>query len=63
MPADRRPVIYTPTEVAAKFGVNLKTVRRWAIAGKISFFTTPGGFRRFYAVEIDRLAQWPERTP
>jgi predicted site-specific integrase-resolvase len=58
--ADTRPVIYTGMQVQRKFGVCAKTVWRWARDGKITFFETPGGRRRYYAVEIDRLAA--ERT-
>lgn len=43
-PEDR---IYTPAEVAALFRVDAKTVTRWANAGRIEFFRTIGGHRRF----------------
>jgi excisionase family DNA binding protein len=35
------------SEVAALFGVDPKTVTRWAKAGKIECFWTPGGHRRY----------------
>jgi excisionase family DNA binding protein len=47
--------LLTPSEVAAMFRVNPKTVTRWARAGKISAVRTLGGHRRFRASEI-RLA-------
>ena len=47
--------LLTTTEVARRFRVNAKTVRRWALAGKITALTTPGGQRRFYADEINAL--------
>ena len=39
--------LLTPSEVAAMFRVNPKTVTRWARAGKISAIRTLGGHRRF----------------
>src|SRR5680860_1113187 len=44
--------LLTPSEVAAMFRVNPKTVTRWARAGKISAIRTLGGHRRFRAAEI-----------
>jgi excisionase family DNA binding protein len=44
--------LLTPSEVAALFRVNPKTVTRWARAGKISAIRTLGGHRRFRASEI-----------
>ena len=41
--------LLTPSEVAAMFRVNPKTVTRWARAGKISAIRTLGGHRRFQA--------------
>jgi excisionase family DNA binding protein len=37
----------TASEVAALFGVDPKTVTRWAKAGKIECFWTLGGHRRY----------------
>jgi excisionase family DNA binding protein len=47
--------LLTPSEVAALFRVNPKTVIRWARAGRISYIKTLGGHRRFKASEIRRL--------
>jgi excisionase family DNA binding protein len=44
--------LMTPAEVAAFFRVDVKTVIRWADAGKFGCFRTIGGHRRFYADEI-----------
>ena len=44
-PIDR---LLTPGEVAALWGVNPKTVTRWAAAGRLHSIKTPGGHRRFY---------------
>jgi excisionase family DNA binding protein len=47
--------LLTPSEVAAMFHVNPKTVTRWARSGKISAIRTLGGHRRFRADEVRRL--------
>lgn len=49
--------LLTPSEVAAMFRVNPKTVTRWARAGKISAIRTLGGHRRFRAAEIHRFLE------
>ena len=55
--------LLTPSEVAAMFRVNPKTVTRWARAGKISAIRTLGGHRRFRASEIRKfLEQVDEQT-
>ena len=55
--------LLTPSEVAALFRVNPKTVTRWARAGKISSIRTLGGHRRYRASEIRKhleLASAPD---
>ncbi|MBA2325797.1 MAG: BldC family transcriptional regulator [Actinobacteria bacterium] len=52
--------LLTPSEVAAMFRVNPKTVTRWARAGKISAIRTLGGHRRFRAVEIKKFLEQVE---
>ena len=54
-PMPEREELLTPSEVAAMFRVNPKTVTRWARAGKISAIRTLGGHRRFRASEIRAL--------
>jgi excisionase family DNA binding protein len=57
--------LLTTTEVARRFHVSPKTVRRWALAGKVNALMTPGGQRRFSAKEIDallRAAEEPDVT-
>jgi excisionase family DNA binding protein len=51
MPPSREEVL-TPAEVAAMFGVDAKTVTRWAISGKISSIRTLGGHRRYLKSEM-----------
>ncbi|MGH3545703.1 MAG: BldC family transcriptional regulator [Mycobacteriales bacterium] len=47
--------LLTPSEVAALFRVDPKTVTRWAAAGRISSIRTPGGHRRFRESEVRAL--------
>jgi excisionase family DNA binding protein len=54
-PKNDQDALLTPSEVAAMFRVNPKTVTRWARAGKISAIRTLGGHRRFRAAEIRRF--------
>ena len=51
---DAPEALLTPSEVAALFRVNPKTVTRWARAGKLTAIRTLGGHRRFRASEIRR---------
>jgi excisionase family DNA binding protein len=54
--------LLTPSEVAAMFRVNPKTVTRWARAGKISAIRTLGGHRRFRASEIRQFLESEQET-
>jgi excisionase family DNA binding protein len=47
--------VMTPADVAAAFGVDAKTVARWARAGKLDSFQTIGGHRRYYAAQIEAI--------
>ena len=51
--------LLTPSEVAALFRVDPKTVTRWAAAGRIASLRTPGGHRRFLETEVRRLLGVP----
>ena len=42
----------TPGQVARLFGVSERTVLRWAHAGKLRPYFTPGGFRRFLEADV-----------
>ncbi len=48
-------VLLTPSEVAALFRVDPKTVTRWAKAGKLTSIRTLGGHRRFKESEVKLL--------
>jgi len=50
--ADR---LLMPGEAAQRFGVDPKTVARWADDGKLTAIRTPGGQRRYLAGEVDAL--------
>lgn len=47
----------TCAAVAKEFGVNPKTVTRWAKAGKLKATRTLGGHRRYKASDIKRLIE------
>jgi len=47
--------LLTPSEVAAIFRVDPKTVTRWAKVGKLSSIRTLGGHRRFREAEVHAL--------
>lgn len=49
--------LLTPGEVARLFGVDPKTVSRWADNGKIDALRTLGGHRRYRADEVHALLQ------
>ena len=55
--------LLTPSEVAALFRVDPKTVTRWAKAGKLTSIRTLGGHRRYRATEVHALldAQQPQQ--
>lgn len=45
-------VLLTPAQAGAIFGVDPKTITRWADAGKIAFQRTIGGHRRFKEEDV-----------
>ena len=49
--------LMTPGEVARLFGVDPKTVTRWAAAGKLKALRTLGGHRRYRAREVRALLE------
>jgi excisionase family DNA binding protein len=51
---DHDPLL-TSDEVAGLFGVEPKTVTRWAAAGRIACQRTPGGHLRFRQSEVRQL--------
>lgn len=53
----QRDDLLTPGEVARLFGVDPKTVTRWASAGKLSPLRTLGGHRRYRSGEVYQLLE------
>ncbi|MEV4098146.1 BldC family transcriptional regulator [Streptosporangium saharense] len=47
--------LLTPGEVARIFGVDPKTVNRWALTGRIPSIRTPSGQRRYRENDIATL--------
>jgi excisionase family DNA binding protein len=43
------------SDAAAIIGVHPETLRRWADAGKVRSFRTPGGQRRFDRTDVENL--------
>jgi excisionase family DNA binding protein len=52
--------LMVPSEVADLFGVDSKTVTRWAKSGRLASIKTPGGHRRYRRVDV--LALFAERS-
>lgn len=57
---DREAKLMTPSEVAALFRVDPKTVTRWAANGRITSIRTPGGHRRYKEHEVRALLEAEE---
>lgn len=55
-PPDRDRLLH-PREVAALFGVDPRTLREWAVAGKIRCRRTLGGHRRYRESEVRSLVE------
>ena len=51
------PDVLTPKQVAGIFNVSEVTVRAWAREGKLAYFRTPGGHRRFYRADVEALIE------
>ncbi len=47
--------LLAPHEVAAAFRVSIKTVAKWAKAGKLTAIRTLGGHRRYREAEVRAL--------
>jgi excisionase family DNA binding protein len=48
-----RQLVFTSSQAARCLGVSLATIRRWADAGYISCYRTPGSQRRFSRRQLD----------
>lgn len=47
------PYTLSPTAAAERLGVHVDTIKRWARAGKIPAWRTPGGWWRFSPADLD----------
>jgi excisionase family DNA binding protein len=59
-PGERRLEL-TISQVALRLGVSVGTIRRWADAGHLRAYRTPGGQRRFSVDEVDAFLATLER--
>ncbi len=50
-----RQLVFTASQAARYIGVSLATIRRWADAGHINCYRTPGGQRRFSREQLDNF--------
>jgi len=50
-------ILLTPSEVAALFRVDPKTVTRWSQKGKLHCIKTVGGHRRYLMDEVQALLE------
>jgi excisionase family DNA binding protein len=54
-PMDNSRLVFTSSQAAGYLGVSLATVRRWADAGHLAYYRTPGGQRRFSREQLERF--------
>jgi excisionase family DNA binding protein len=57
-----RQLVFTSSQAARYLGVSLATIRRWADAGHLSCYRTPGGQRRFSRDQLDAFISSLHRT-
>ena len=62
MPESNSDRLMTPSEVAALFRVDPKTVTRWANSGKLVPIKTLGGHRRYRESQVRELLGGPGAT-
>lgn len=63
-PAEGSGGLLTPSEVAALFRVDPKTVTRWVKAGLLDSIRTLGGHRRYRRAEVmDLLSERTQNPP
>ena len=48
-------LVFTSSQAARFLGVSLATVRRWADAGHLDYYRTPGGQRRFSREQLEQF--------
>ncbi len=61
-PHSDRQLVFTSSQAARYLGVSLATIRRWADAGHLDCYRTPGGQRRFSREQLDGFVDSLQRT-
>ena len=61
-PHNDRQLVFTSSQAARYLGVSLATIRRWADAGHLSCYRTPGAQRRFSREQLDGFVDSLQRT-
>jgi excisionase family DNA binding protein len=59
---NERQLVFTSSQAARYLGVSLATIRRWADAGHLGCYRTPGGQRRFSREQLDGFVDSLHRT-
>jgi excisionase family DNA binding protein len=59
---DERQLVFTSSQAARYLGVSLATIRRWADAGYLSCYRTPGSQRRFSRKQLDDFIASMQRS-
>lgn len=62
LPTADRQLVFTSSQAARYLGVSLATIRRWADAGHLGCYRTPGGQRRFSREQLDSFVDSLDRT-
>jgi excisionase family DNA binding protein len=62
LPHADRQLVFTSSQAARYLGVSLATIRRWADAGHLGCYRTPGGQRRFSREQLDSFVDSLDRT-
>lgn len=57
-----RQLVFTSSQAARYLGVSLATIRRWADAGHLDCYRTPGAQRRFSREQLDDFIASLEHT-
>jgi excisionase family DNA binding protein len=57
-----RQLVFTSSQAARYLGVSLATIRRWADAGHLACYRTPGGQRRFSRDQLDAFVESLQRS-
>lgn len=59
---EERQLVFTSSQAARYLGVSLATIRRWADAGYLSCYRTPGSQRRFSRRQLDEFIASMQRA-